>query len=129
MIYISTPIYATVWSAKPAEKYIDLRVSTSEKKQDGTYESSNWFPRAVGHAFNTLKEVKERDRICITKAKLTNARYTTESGEPKSSFKFVIIEASICTDEQAKPAVTAETEAKKQINIEQNEPTADDCPW
>lgn len=90
MIFFKGTTYAKVWKVSPEAKYIDLRVSTSEKKEDGNFASSTWFPRVVGHAFNTLKNVKEGDRICITKAKFTNENYKKAGTEEiKSVFKFL----------------------------------------
>ena len=36
--------YATLWDVKPAEKYTDLNISTSEKDKDGNYVNSSWYP-------------------------------------------------------------------------------------
>ena len=36
MIYFTNQ-YAKIWEIKMSEKYADLRISTSEKNQDGTY--------------------------------------------------------------------------------------------
>ena len=58
MIYCTNQIYAKVWKIKSAEKYIDLQVTTSEKDADGNYKNSGWFPRAIGHAANSLKNIK-----------------------------------------------------------------------
>ena len=33
--------YATLWDVKPAEKYTDLNISTSEKDKDGNYVNSS----------------------------------------------------------------------------------------
>ncbi len=127
MIYVSedkgTKIFATVWKVDKKEKYIDLQISTSEKNQDGEFVNSTWFPRVIGHAFNALKDtVKERDRICITKAKLSNERRQTEDGGYKSYFKFIILEASLVgqNDQTSTPAT-----AGNKVETSDEE----DCPW
>lgn len=124
MIYIENKIYGKVWNVKKSEKYIDLQISTSEKNQDGEYTYSTWFPRAIGHAFNSLKDIKEGDRISITKAKLTNEKYTAEDGNKKSFFRFLILEATLeqnnKTEESSKPKSTPATETA---------PADDSCPW
>ena len=87
-------IYAKIWKIDKKEKYADLRISTSEKiEKDGKneYVNSNWFARAVGKAFNQLKDYKEGDNAVITKAKLSNEQYEKD-GQKKSAFKFVILE-------------------------------------
>ena len=134
MIFFKGTMYAKVWKVSPEAKYIDLRISTSEKKEDGNFASSTWFPRVIGHAFNTLKDVKEGDRICITKAKFTNENYKKQGTEEiKSVFKFLILEATIegaqsDNNNQTPPrASTPATPANETAETE-DEPEAD-CPW
>lgn len=122
MIFNKSPIYAKVWSVIHSDKYIDLRISTSEKAQDGkTYISSTWFPRVIGHALTSLKDVKEGDRICITSSKFTNESYKkNETDKPRSYFKFIILEANIEGTEKASPAASSATPEQS---------AEDDCPW
>lgn len=125
MIFIHDKIYAKVWKVTKAEKYIDLQVTTSEKDADGNYVNSGWFPRLIGHAFHSLKDkIKEGDRIIITKSKMTNERYKDKDGDPKSAFKFVILEATI---EESK----GDSESAAPAPAAQQEETAKDgaCPW
>ena len=128
MIFIHDKIYAKVWKVNEKEKYIDLQATTSEKNQDGNYINSGWFPRLIGHAFNSLKgKIKEGDRIVITKSKLTNERYTAEDGKTKSAFKFVVLEAEIEGDRETAPAAQAESAPAAQTATT---PAANDsCPW
>ena len=87
-------IYSKIWKIDKKEKYADLRISTSEKiEKDGKteYVNSNWFARAVGKAFNQLKDFKEGDNAVITKAKLSNESYEKD-GQKRSALKFVIME-------------------------------------
>lgn len=95
MVFIrNDKIFAKVWKIDKKEKYADLRISTSEKvEKDGetSYINSNWFARAIGKAFNQLKDIKEGDRVVITKAKLSNEPYEKD-GEKRSAFKFVVLE-------------------------------------
>ena len=71
MVFVrNDKIFAKVWKIDKKEKYADLRISTSEKvEKDGNteYVNSNWFARAVGKAFNQLKDINEGDRVVITK--------------------------------------------------------------
>jgi single-stranded DNA-binding protein len=124
MIYCNNAIYAKVWSVTKSEKYIDLRVSTSEKdSRDGTYTDSTWFPRLIGHAFNSLKDtIKEGDRIIIEKAKLTNESYDAKDGSKKSRFRFLVFEARI--NEDSKPAEEQAAPAEAQDTTDK-----DESPW
>ena len=95
MVFVrNDKIFAKVWKIDKKEKYADIRISTSEKvEKDGetSYINSNGFARAVGKAFNQLKDINEGDRVVITKAKLSNEQYEKD-GEKKSAFKFVVLE-------------------------------------
>ena len=95
MVFIrNDKIFAKVWKIDKKERYADLRISTSEKVEkngETSYINSNWFARAVGKAFNQLKNINEGDRVTITKAKLSNEPYEKD-GEKRSAFKFVILE-------------------------------------
>lgn len=130
MIYNENKIFAKVWSVTPAEngKYIDLQVTTSEKDADGNYKNSGWFPRAIGHAANSLKGVKKEDRIVITKSKFTNERYKDQNGETKSRFRFLILEASI-DGNASSPATEAPAQTKKKPVEQAATQAQDDCPW
>ena len=128
MIFIHDKIYAKVWKVDKKEKYIDLQATTSEKDSDGNYINSGWFPRLIGHAFNSLKDrIKEGDRLIITKSKMTNERYTAQDGSIKSAFKFVILEAEIDEPREAAPAAHTQTAPAAQTTAA---PAANDsCPW
>ena len=87
-------IYSKIWKIDMKEKYADLRISTSEKvEKDGKTDfiNSNWFARAVGKAFNQIKNYNEGDSAVITKAKLSNETYEKD-GQKRSALKFVIME-------------------------------------
>lgn len=93
-------IYSKIWKIDMKEKYADLRISTSEKvEKDGKteYINSNWFARAVGKAFNQIKNYNEGDNAVITKAKLSNETYEKD-GQKRSALKFVIMEFEGASD-------------------------------
>jgi len=124
MIINKSKIFARVWKVTPSEngKYIDLQISTSEKDADGNFINSGWFARAIGHAVNSLKNVKEGDRIEITSSKFTNERKELEDGTKKSFFRFIIFEAKIqgdgndaapAPDKKEAPKKVVETKPKK----------------
>ena len=124
MIYCTNTIYGKVWKIDKEEKYLDLQMSTSEKDQlTGEYRNSGWFPRCIGHAFESLKDtLKEGDRISITKSKFTNERYTAKDGTVKSSFRFLILEAAI------EPPAGSPLAARPEEN-EAEAKEDDNCPW
>lgn len=72
MIWVNEIKYVKVFKVDVTERYVKAQVSTSEKKQDGTYENSSWFPVFVGNCKNNAARLKKDDKITITKAKITN---------------------------------------------------------
>lgn len=131
MIFVNGQIYGKVWKVEPAQngKYINLQMSTSEKDAEGNYRNSSWFPRVIGHALNSLKNISEGDRICITKAKLTNERYEDADGNKKSSFRFVILEASLLQDANAPTPPQNQAQEPKVEQQPQPADDSEDCPW
>ena len=104
MVFVrNDKIFAKIWKIEKKDKYAELRISTSEKvDKDGNteYVNSNWFARAVGKAFNQLKDINEGDRVVITKAKLSNELYEKD-GQKRSAFKFVVLEFESKEDTKA----------------------------
>lgn len=130
MIYTTNPIYGKVWKIMRTEqKYMDVRMTTSAKDSNGEWVDSTWFPRLMGHAFNSLKgTLKDGDKIVITKAILENPPYEAPDGSKKSSFKFRILEASISNGEQG--GNTEQTATSAPTTPEPEVPAAkDECPW
>lgn len=127
MIFNTGKIFGRVWKVTPGEsgKYLDLEMTTSEKDKDGNYENSGWFPRVIGHALNTLKDVKKGDKIVITKSKFTNIRQKDEQGNTRSYFKFLVLEAEI--DGGSSPQDSSAPQQEVTNNSEQG--GDDSCPW
>ena len=80
-------IKGTVFKVEVGEKLVKGTLSTSEKKQDGTYENSSWFVAFVGNCKEKAAKLQEKDRITVTKGKLTNV-YNKE--QKKSYLNFTI---------------------------------------
>lgn len=128
MIFIHDKIYAKVWKVDKKEKYIDLQVTTSEKDAEGNYVNSRWFPRLIGHAFNSLKDkIKDGDRLIITKSKITNESYTAQDGTKKSAFRFVVLEAEI--DGSRDATSTTSTQDVSNAHSATVNASDDTCPW
>ena len=71
MIWLND-VKGTIFKVEDKGTFVKAQLSTSEKKQDGTYEYSNWFCNLVGSSVNMAKDLKEGDKITITKGKLSN---------------------------------------------------------
>lgn len=119
--------YMKVWDIKPAEKYTDIRVSTSEKKEDGSYENSSWFVRCIGHAHNKIKEVKERDTIIANRFRLTNTQGTAKDGTKRSYFRFVLLDFELAQGLGRPQNNTPAPEAPQQTAAD--EASEDDMPF
>ena len=132
MIFCNNTVYGKVWKITKNEKYLDLQMTTSEKTQgtEGEYINSGWFPRVIGHAFNTIKDtIKEGDTIVITKCKFTNERYTAEDGSKKSAgIRLIVLDAHIDSKEMSSEYYE---EVAKPESTQEAATTADteDDPW
>lgn len=71
MIWLND-IKGTVFRVENAGKVVKASLSTSEKKQDGTYENSSWFVAFVGNCKEKAAQLEDKDKITVTKAKITN---------------------------------------------------------
>ena len=96
MIFI-TESYGTVFEPKVEEKVVRARYSTSEKNQNGDCINSSWNIVFLGGALEKAKQLKDRQRIHINKAKLTNRSYKDKEGNSKwwmqiTAFDFDILE-------------------------------------
>jgi len=71
MIWLND-LKVNVYKVEDKGTYVKAQLSTSEKKQDGTYENSSWFASFVGNSKELARQLKDKDKITITKGKLTN---------------------------------------------------------
>lgn len=118
MFFCTNETYATVWKVSKSDKYLDLQISTSEKDSNGERVYSSWFPRAIGQAMNSLKDVKKGDKIIIKRAKIAMPQYTDKEGNVKSRLNVLILDASL--QEEANVQMPKDKVEEKQ---------EDDNPW
>lgn len=106
--------YVTFWEVtKSADKYSDVKLSSSTKDKDGNWESSNWFARFVGKAHNSISKLSEKDKIEITQGGIKK-HYDKDKkkeyfnmvvfdfnvmGEKKSDDDFVTVESDDSSDD------------------------------
>lgn len=67
-----TAKFAKVWEAEVKERMVKLKLSTGDKKQDGTWENSSWNAIVVGKQLEEAKEIKKGDTIEIASGKISN---------------------------------------------------------
>ena len=139
MMYFSekpTAVYATVWNITTKDKYTDLRISTSERKNDDSkaYINSNWFVRCIGHAHNKAKELTERDKIIIQKVKFTNELVEDKSGQKRNQLRILVFDFDIVGEDQKQPSNQQKKKAapKKQppkTEAEENDEDEEELPF
>lgn len=67
-----TAKFAKVWEAEIKERMVKLKLSTGDKKQDGTWENSSWNTIIVGKQLEEAKGIKKGDTIEIVSGKISN---------------------------------------------------------
>lgn len=87
--------YATCWTDKNTnkvlnlfEKYAEVQITTSKKKQDGTYDTDfSGRVRFVGKSFDKIKRIdlREKDRLKLLEVETCN-RYDKEKKRSFDSF-------------------------------------------
>lgn len=103
MIFINDVRYVKVWDVNQYEKFIKLQASTSDKKQDGSYENSGWYINLVGKAFEQGRHLKKGDTITINKGKITNV-YNKDKKQSYLNVTAFDIEVQGQRNQQQKPA-------------------------
>lgn len=96
--------WCKVWETTPKEKYVDVKISTSEKdsREQGKYINSSWFGRCIGKAASQIKNMDTSNKVKIKTGKVTNESYTDKEGNKKSFPRVIIIEFD--TDGASTPA-------------------------
>jgi len=142
MFFVSdryTRVFQIFDKRKPDSKYVNMSVSTSEKNQDGEYENSRWYARAVGHAFQQVEKGEvSAGQDYATRGKLTNVRYKDDDGNWHDNYLYTIFDFgpkgqdagsnSSLSKSGAKPATkkpAAKPAAKKAAPAEDD----GDLPW
>lgn len=106
----STP-FGRVSFLKPEEKFVRASISTSSKKQDGTYEYSEWNATFVGEAcVEKAKKLNDKDRIKITSAKLDTSKIEKDGKNVKYTnlvvFNFELLENTTTAETKVETTAT-----------------------
>ena len=115
MIWLEN-VRGNVFKVEVQEKVVKASLSTSEKKQDGTYENSSWFVAFVGNCKDKASSLQDKDRITISKAKVSNV-YNKEHKKSYLNFTIFDFEVEGRAQQQSQPT---------QNNEQQNSPQLDD---
>ena len=85
MIFINDS-RGTIFDVKVEDKRVKANFTTGDKQQDGSYKNSYWNAVFIGHAFEKAKSLKDKDRITITKGKISNELYTPKNSDEKRTW-------------------------------------------
>lgn len=132
-MFYCTNAYGTIFNVEVFDKRVKARLSTSEKKQDGSYENSYWNVVFIGNAYDAAKSLTDRDRIHITKCKITNETYKNKDGDKRSwlqvtvyEFEKLVYDDNTTNEVEDKPKKT-KSKTKKEEPVE--EISDDDLPF
>jgi len=85
MLNFSDTQRVTIWNIEMKENHALVRMGSSRKeKSSGEYKNSTWsFVRFVGRAFEKIDQLKEKDRIVLKGAGISQEPYTDKEGNIK----------------------------------------------
>ena len=99
--------FVTIFNSnlKGSDKVTIKNLSTSEKKQDGTYENESWTGRFVGKAKAVVDNLPEKTRV-----KITGNVHAGYDKEAKRNYPYVLVTACEVLDSNraSAPAVQAD---------------------
>lgn len=72
--------YVSLFQVEDTGKYIKCTLSTSKKDSDGNYTNMYWNARIVGKAYESAKELKDKDKINILSGVVEN-KYDKENNK------------------------------------------------
>lgn len=110
--------FAKVWEVQPDKNYVDLRISTSRKTDDGEYEQDfGGYVRVVGKdAIKQAKSLEEGDTIQIIGCGVSN-KY--DKKKKTTYYSFLIFEFIKPDEEEEKPK--KKTSSRKSKKDEEDE--------
>lgn len=118
--------YARIWSVTDQGKYSTAEVSTSKKKEDGTYETDfqNKYVRLVGPAHEMAKGITEPVTVQIKNCDVT--RYWSKEKE-KEYINFIIFEFDF--PKETFPKKAAKKVTAKEPFMEIPDEAEEEMPW
>ena len=89
-----TTSYVKVWEVNPQTKYIDLKISSSDKRGENERTYSSWrFARAIGEAYEVFKDAQAGDYYVIDSGKISVEKYKTKDGNDAFLTRVLIFKA------------------------------------
>lgn len=72
--------YVSLFQVEDTGRYVKCTLSTSKKDSDGKYTNMYWNARIVGKAYESAKELKDKDKINILSGVVEN-KYDKENSK------------------------------------------------
>jgi hypothetical protein len=114
--------FATIWGWDDQGKYTKVRLSTSEKNQDGEYENSSWLARFVGKAHEKISDASERDRIKILSGKINNISRKQDDGSFRSFLNVVVFDFEfVDQNNDSKPAKSSKWKQQQKSPVKKQQ--------
>lgn len=133
MFWFNGQAYATLWdSNKIGNGVVSVRFSTSERKQDGTFENSNWDGVAFRDTANIIQNLRRGDRFVINKAKIAVRSYEKDGQKFFPTSVTLIDIAPVSSERTSKNSARNTSSQKPRSKPVRQEPEEDDdeeMPW
>ena len=122
MIRINETTKGTIFEPVVKEKYVQAKLSTGKKNQDGSWTNMSWNVRFIGKCYDQASRLKEKDKIELRSGYVENS-YDKET---KKSYVNVIVFEFETEYNQEKPQAEKNpfASAPKEVDIKN-----DDLPF
>ena len=87
MIRINETTKGTIFEPVVKEKYVQAKLSTGKKNQDGSWTNMSWNIRFIGKCYDQASHLKEKDKVELRSGYVEN----TYNKESKKSYVNVIV--------------------------------------
>ena len=126
MIWLPELKYVRVYNIEIKEKYVQARLQTSEKKQTGEYENSDWYARFVGGSLGLAQQLTDKSTITINQGKLTNP-YNRDT--KKAYLNMTVFDFEITKQGEKKESVQSESFDEDDFSSFKTLDDGEDVPW
>jgi len=105
--------YANVFDVKVLDKYVSAKLSTARKDKDGNLVNSSWNAKFIGDKNREAAgELKNKDRIKIKSANISNESYTDKNGDNKYFVSVTVFEFELLVHSDKKKDSSSEKPKK-----------------
>jgi hypothetical protein len=121
MIRINETTKGTIFEPVVKEKYVQAKLSTGKKNQDGSWTNMSWNVRFIGKCYDQASRLKEKDKIELRSGYVENS-YDKET--KKSYVNVIVFEFETEYNQEVKETKNPFKDAPKEVEIKN-----DDLPF